>query len=62
MNPTIENNQKLSFHEIISKKITNLLDILYYNNLNKLYNETLRNIFKNVPFLLCVLKGQHRKF
>lgn len=53
MNPTIENNQKLSFHEIISKKITNLLDILYYNNLNKLYNKTLRDIFtyKKIPVI-----------
>ncbi len=40
-----DSDLKLSFHEIISKKITYLLDNVYYNNLKKLYNDTLNNIF-----------------
>lgn len=48
-----DDNSKLSFHEIISKKITYLLDILYYNNLKKLYKDTLSNIFtyKKIPVI-----------
>lgn len=48
-----DNDLKLSFHQIISKKITYLLDNLYYNNVKKLYNDTLNNIFnyKKIPIL-----------
>lgn len=35
----------MSYHQIISDKITYLLDNIYYNNLKKLYNEKLDNIF-----------------
>jgi len=33
-------------HEIISAKITYFLDYIYYNNLKKLYNESLNNLFQ----------------
>lgn len=33
-------------HEIISTKITYFLDYIYYNNLKKLYNESLNNLFQ----------------
>lgn len=36
----------MSFHNIISKKITLFLNNFYYNNLKKLYNENIDNIFK----------------
>ena len=39
-----------NFHEIISKKITTLLDSIYYNNLKKIYNRYLESI-KTVPEL-----------
>ena len=36
----------MSFHNIISNKITSFLNDFYYNNLKKLYNESIDNIFK----------------
>jgi len=33
-------------HDIITNKITTFLDYIYYNNLKKLYNENLNNLFQ----------------
>jgi len=38
------------FHSFISKKIMNLLDFLYFDNLKKLYNEPLEQVFKYCTF------------
>jgi hypothetical protein len=40
----------LNFHQIIANKITIFLDNIYYNNLKKLYNDTLSNILKLSKF------------
>jgi hypothetical protein len=40
----------LNFHQIIANKITNFLDNIYYNNLKKLYNDTLSNTLKLSKF------------
>lgn len=40
----------LHFHQIIANKITLFLDNIYYNNLKKLYNDTLTNILKFSKF------------
>lgn len=43
----------MNIHNIISEKITNFLDNVYYKNLNKLYNQNLETIFKccNFPII-----------
>jgi len=38
------------FHSFISNKITYLLDIFYFDNLKKLYNEPLDKVFKYCKF------------
>ena len=40
----------LHFHQIIANKITHFLDNIYYNNLKKLYNDTLSNTLKLSKF------------
>jgi hypothetical protein len=40
----------MSLHNIISNKITSFLNIFYYNNLKKIYNESIDNIFKLYKF------------
>lgn len=37
-------------HSYISKKLTNLLDFLYFDKLKKLYNEPLEQVFKYCSF------------
>ena len=41
----IFDNLIMIFHNIISEKIASFFDNIYYNNLKKLYNENLGNIF-----------------
>ena len=36
----------MSYHKLISIKITNILDYFYYNNLKKIYNEPLDTLMK----------------
>ena len=40
----------MSLHNIISNKITSFLNIFYYNNLKKIYNDSIDNIFKLYKF------------
>jgi hypothetical protein len=40
----------LHFHQIIANKISHFLDNIYYNNLKKLYNDTLSNTLKFSKF------------
>ena len=43
----MEIEKKMSFHDYISKKCSDLLDIVYYNYIKKIYNDSLNNIFNN---------------
>lgn len=43
----MEIEKKMSFHDYISKKCSDLLDIVYYSHIRKIYNDSLSNIFNN---------------
>jgi len=43
----MEIEKKMSFHDYISKKCSDLLDIIYYSHIKKIYNDSMNNIFNN---------------